>query len=784
MVVDGSMELLLSAAREIAKQAESNGLGLDLKLKTCRADELPSVVVADLAAIEGKLKEANESLESFVETHDKEMMEYRKIASGIIAENSTLAFEHLAAAEGALTELENKKQEAQAIAEELKKEEEKHKWLERILSIYTFCETFQAELEEGRDDAKSLRSLAVELLGVKTYLDGLPRLQGKTPNVVKVVNPVLREIAKKLRAVLRAYIANNVVFDKSEMRMCHGGLPNEALLSLKKKELVPILLKAGSGICFAIDALEMLDAYEDESGGRVTKVGGGREQFELVLQGLENFFSPVFEGKGAISVESEIMKESGGKGEGSEEVKDVRSKFVESEMALQFALTFVFDVGLLDSKQAFKQDWQKLAAERMWMLFESKLSSNLMFGFPVESGNFKKHFELVQSCSRDFMQHVKANKKGSIQGLDSIDPSVFDRTISSVPELFIKKRQLAHVEQTRANLKNRLCQTHDLVASMRVLGQPCKEDLEASKKKAEILREAHEACSSEVTKNQEGGEYVPGLAQALLQTSRDVVELYLAITEQLFSEKVEQLDILAVGFHNDAMYIANAIALLQVIATLPSWRTVLSKTGNGCQVADLSFFDLIWKIRAQAAKYLDKIATKQFKMIECELFETEKLFRSLDDEVLQHLQTSCERIKHQISSLSLSVLWPGSPDAQPALPVGLYRRVVGCILNHYYNALLRFVLSIQDIAQDKVQELQEVLTAAKVDHLLKVRRAFVPSQPKFSMLLDLLGMTVEEFLNLVESEALTMFRNVEVEALVVSLFPQSEKRQQIIRLLS
>ena len=44
---------------------------------------------------------------------------------------------------------------------------------------------------------------------------------------------------------------------------------------------------------------------------------------------------------------------------------------------------------MLDSKQAFKQDWQKLAADRMWMLFESKLSSNLMFGFPVESGNFK-----------------------------------------------------------------------------------------------------------------------------------------------------------------------------------------------------------------------------------------------------------------------------------------------------------------------------------------------------------------------------------------------------------
>ena len=33
----------------------------------------------------------------------------------------------------------------------------------------------------------------------------------------------------------------------------------------------------------------------------------------------------------------------------------------------------------------------------------------------------------------------------------------------------------------------------------------------------EILREAHEACSSEVTKNQKGGEYVPGLSQALLQ---------------------------------------------------------------------------------------------------------------------------------------------------------------------------------------------------------------------------------------------------------------------------
>ena len=359
MVVDGSMELFLSAAREIAKQAERNDLGLDLKLKTCRADELPSVVVADLAAIEGRLKEANESLESFVETHDKEMMEYRKIASGIIAENSTLAFEHLAVAEGALADLENKKQEAQAIAEELKKEEEKHKWLERILSIYTFCETFQAELEKGRDDAKSLRSLAVELLSVKTYLDGLPRLQGKTPNVVKVVNPVLREIAKKLRAVLRAYISNNVVFDKSEMRICHGGLPDEALLSLKKKELAPILLKAGSGVCFAIDALEMLDTYEDESGGRVTKVGGGREQFELVLQGLENFFSSVFEGKGAISVESEIMKEPGGKGSGrrttrlilthstsEEEVKDVRSKFVESEMALQFALTFVIEHAL------------------------------------------------------------------------------------------------------------------------------------------------------------------------------------------------------------------------------------------------------------------------------------------------------------------------------------------------------------------------------------------------------------------------------------------------------
>eukprot|EP00960_Hanusia_phi_P068911 766963-Hanusia_phi.AAC.7 len=577
MVVDGSVELFLSAAREIANHAESNSLGLDLKLKTCTAEGLQSAVVTDLATMERSLKEANKSLESFIGSHDKEMKEYRRIASGIIAEKSRLAFEYIAEAQAALEEFEDKKKQASAIAEDLKKEDEKCKWLESILSIYTFCEKFQDNLEGSRDDAPSLRSLALELLSVKTYLDGLPRLQGKTPNIVKVVNPVLREIAKKLRNVLRAFIANSVVFGEDEMRICHGSMSADVCLALKKKDLASILLKSGSGVCFAIDALESLDAYEDETGGRVTKVGGGREQFELVLEGLANFFSSVFEGRSVLSIESELMKQTGVGGECSErritrvirinedrddKAKDIRSKFVESELAFLFALTFVsvlrcpgwqlmtsyvqvFDDGHLEAKQTFKQDWHKLAAQRMWGVFEGKFSSNLMFGFPIESRNFQ-----VKSASREFLRHVRSDKKGGIRGLEDIDASAFERTISSVPELFIKKRQLAHVEKIRVNLKNHLCRSHDLVASMRTVGQPCKEELEMSKKKG--------------------------------ASSKDPA---------LIEDNMKELEAAEVGF--------------------PAY-------------------------------------------------------------------------------------------AQPALPVGLYRRVVGCILNHYYNALLRFVLSIQDISENKV----------------------------------------------------------------------------------
>ena len=64
-----------------------------------------------------------------------------------------------------------------------------------------------------------------------------------------------------------------------------------------------------------------------------------------------------------------------------------------------------------------------------------------------------------------------------------------------------------------------------------------------------------------------------------------------------------------------------------------------------------------------------------------------------------------------------------------------------------------------------------------------VLRSYVPSHQKLSMLVDLLGMTLGEFQNLIDSCALGAFSAVEMRGLLVSLFPECENRKKALRAL-
>ena len=64
-----------------------------------------------------------------------------------------------------------------------------------------------------------------------------------------------------------------------------------------------------------------------------------------------------------------------------------------------------------------------------------------------------------------------------------------------------------------------------------------------------------------------------------------------------------------------------------------------------------------------------------------------------------------------------------------------------------------------------------------------VLRSYVPSQQKLSMLVDLLGMTLGEFQNLIDSCALGVFSTEETRDLLMSLFPECENRKKALRAL-
>ena len=123
------------------------------------------------------------------------------------------------------------------------------------------------------------------------------------------------------------------------------------------------------------------------------------------------------------------------------------------------------------------------------------------------------------------------------------------------------------------------------------------------------------------------------------------------------------------------------------------------------------------------------------------------------------------------------------------MPPSVYRRIMASLIHCLYSELVLTVLSIGRIPPKMVKVLQAVISSAKVDDILKtgadkmagtVVRAYVPAQQRLSMLIDLLGMTLPEFQNLIDSQALTVFTPSEVRALLLALFPDVENRRQAL----
>ena len=126
------------------------------------------------------------------------------------------------------------------------------------------------------------------------------------------------------------------------------------------------------------------------------------------------------------------------------------------------------------------------------------------------------------------------------------------------------------------------------------------------------------------------------------------------------------------------------------------------------------------------------------------------------------------------------------------MPPSVYRRIMASLIHCWYSELVLTVLSIGRIPPKMVKVLQAVISSAKVDDILKtgadkmagtVVRAYVPAQQRLSMLIDLLGMTLPEFQNLIDSQALTVFTPSEVGALLLALFPDVENRRRALRSL-
>jgi hypothetical protein len=164
--------------------------------------------------------QARERLSEYTSKHEAEISTAKAEADALMLEYTSLDVNRCT--EESQAEIEAlrvaRKQEEEA-THTLNKEQQIVDFVRKLVAIEEFDSRLPERLLEGRKDAGVLASMALELSNMRSFVDRLPTRQGRAPAINKVLGPLVREMAKRVRAGVRMGVSRRIIVSSDAIQV-------------------------------------------------------------------------------------------------------------------------------------------------------------------------------------------------------------------------------------------------------------------------------------------------------------------------------------------------------------------------------------------------------------------------------------------------------------------------------------------------------------------------------------------------------------------------------------
>ncbi|VDK69593.1 unnamed protein product [Litomosoides sigmodontis] len=265
----------------------------------------------------------------------------------------------------------------------------------------------------------------------------------------------------------------------------------------------------------------------------------------------------------------------------------------------------------------------------------------------------------------------------------------------------------------------------------------------------------------------------------ILQTARNIVELYAWTAPRKHESEISSVPVLAAIFYNNCYYICHRLMIITV-EILPKMRDVMQARN-----LSISFADFIPNLRQIAAESMEKQLAQCRRQIST-LLANDKIFIGLDDvsqyEKCMKCLDGCMMNLEQISGV-----W------RKVLTKIVYGNCVGNVISFVFNTFVKILLSTEDIRATDAE-----LSAIALRKVLKrSEMLFVMDQSKHSSIhryAETSYFRIKELLFCLDSSLQNIYDRWcdgkgplaqwlhadEVRYLVKALFQNTEKRAQVL----
>ena len=253
-------------------------------------------------------------LAEYAKEHDAEISTGKSEADALLREYAALDFSGLEESQSELASLAAARVQQDQLLAAQKKEARIVEFLQELVALYQFEAEMPASLAQGRQDPAKFAEMAGKLASMRNLVEHLPKRNGKPPAINKEVAPMVRDMAKRLRAGVRTCVSTRIAISQHTIRV--------RLVPVAGKKAGGAGGRGGAGdlrsaaLCECLEAMDLLMSHEDESGGRkggAAGSGGAEEMLEGIIEGVIDVLQPLVDGAACSVCVSSWLEEAVGK---------------------------------------------------------------------------------------------------------------------------------------------------------------------------------------------------------------------------------------------------------------------------------------------------------------------------------------------------------------------------------------------------------------------------------------------------------------------------------------